>query len=129
MKMVESQGEGWSQERWFLSAKCLEERLTWRLYGTLFCDYRDLARSTRVRFATNQHLASHPSCLLGIRRVTMPIVYARCAGLDVHKTSVVVCARLIAADGTLTPHSRSYGTTTAELLKLIAWLVSLDVTH
>jgi transposase len=129
MKMVESQGEGWSQDRWFLSAECLEERLTWMLYGTLFCDYRHLAGSTRVSFATNQHLASHPSCLLCIRRVRMQIVYARCAGLDVHKKSVVVCARLIAADGTLTTHIRSFGTTTAELLKLIAWLVSLDVTH
>ncbi|HEU5085846.1 MAG TPA: IS110 family transposase, partial [Roseiflexaceae bacterium] len=55
--------------------------------------------------------------------------YARCAGLDVHKKTVVVCARLISTDGTLTTHIRTFGTTTAELLNLVAWLVALEVTH
>jgi transposase len=59
----------------------------------------------------------------------MQIMYARCAGLDVHKKSVVVCVRLISSDGTLTTHLRTFGTTTAELLKLVAWLISLEVTH
>jgi transposase len=59
----------------------------------------------------------------------MHVVYSRCAGLDVHKKSVVVCVRLLAPDGVLTTHIRSFGTTTAALLDLLAWLVSLDVTH
>lgn len=59
----------------------------------------------------------------------MQIVYERCAGLDVHKKTVVVCVRLFAADGTITRHIRTFGTTTAALLDLIAWLLSLDVTH
>lgn len=59
----------------------------------------------------------------------MQIVHARCAGLDVHKKTVVVCARLTNADGMLTTHIRTFGTTTSELLNLVAWLLSLEVTH
>ena len=59
----------------------------------------------------------------------MQIVYARCAGLDVHKKTVVVCARLVSTDGTLTTHLRTFGTTTAELLNLVTWLLALEVTH
>jgi transposase len=59
----------------------------------------------------------------------MQVVYARCAGLDVHKKTVVVCVRLVGVDGTLTTHTRSFGATTAELLNLVAWLLTLQVTH
>lgn len=59
----------------------------------------------------------------------MQIVYARCAGLDVHKKTVVVCVRLVEATGTVTTHTSTFGTTTAALLDLVAWLLSLDVTH
>jgi len=59
----------------------------------------------------------------------MQVVYARCAGLDVHKKTVVVCVRLVGADGTMTTHTRSFGTTTAELLNLVAWLLTLEITH
>jgi transposase len=59
----------------------------------------------------------------------MQIVYTRCAGLDVHKKTVVVCVRLVGDGGTLTTHTRTFGTTTAELLNLSAWLLSLEVTH
>jgi transposase len=59
----------------------------------------------------------------------MQIVYPRCAGLDVHKKTVVVCVRLVSDDGMLTTHTRTFGTTTAELLNLGAWLLSLEVTH
>ena len=59
----------------------------------------------------------------------MQIVYARCAGLDVHKKTVVVCARLLGPDATLTTHIRTFGTTTAEVLNLAAWLLALEVTH
>jgi transposase len=59
----------------------------------------------------------------------MQVVYPRCAGLDVHKKSVVVCVRLVAADGSLNFHIRSFGTTTAALLDLVTWLLSLEVSH
>jgi transposase len=59
----------------------------------------------------------------------MQVVYARCAGLDVHKKSVVACARLVAPDGQLTTHVRTVGTMTADLLALADWLLSLEITH
>ena len=59
----------------------------------------------------------------------MQVVHTRCAGLDVHKKSVVAAARLLSPDGTLTTHVRTFGTTTAALLDLVAWLLSLEVTH
>jgi transposase len=59
----------------------------------------------------------------------MQVVHTRCAGLDVHKKSVVAAVRLLSADGTLTTHVRTFGTTTAALLDLVAWLIMLEVTH
>jgi transposase len=99
------------------------------LNGTLGCDHRPKAGSTRVSFITNRHLASPKPVVLSSRSFVMQIVYARCAGLDVHKKSVVVCVRLVCADGTISTHIRSFGTTTTALLDLVAWLLSLDVTH
>jgi len=99
------------------------------LYGTLSCDHRPASGSTRVSFSTNQHLASLSRGMPSRRRVIMQVVYPRCAGLDVHKKSVVVCVRLVSVDGMLTTHLRTFATTTAELLNLVAWLISLEVTH
>lgn len=53
----------------------------------------------------------------------MEVPHPRCAGLDVHKKTVVAAVRLA------TPHQvmraiRTFGTTTAELLKLSAWLAT-----
>jgi transposase len=47
----------------------------------------------------------------------MEIVFARCAGLDVHKKTVVAC--VLTPDG---QETRTFGTVTAELLKLAVWL-------
>lgn len=57
----------------------------------------------------------------------METLYARCAGLDVHKDSVVACARLVTEAG-VQQHVRSFGTTTNELLTLADWLIALEVT-
>jgi transposase len=59
----------------------------------------------------------------------MQIVHARCAGLDVHKKTVVVYVRLVQGDGTVTTHTRTFRTMTADVLNLVAWLSSLEVTH
>jgi hypothetical protein len=59
----------------------------------------------------------------------MHIVHARCAGLDVHKKTVVVYVRLVQGDGTVTTHTRTFRTMTADVLNLVAWLCSLEVTH
>jgi transposase len=52
----------------------------------------------------------------------------RCAGLDVHKASVVACVRLIDENGELLSFTQSFGTTTSDLLKLNDWLMSYSVT-
>src|SRR6266702_1114841 len=58
----------------------------------------------------------------------MDIVVARCAGLDVHKDTVVACVRTPGPDGRRTEQVRTFGTTTVELLALRDWLVAEEVT-
>jgi len=57
----------------------------------------------------------------------MDTLFARCAGLDVHKDTVVACVRCVSAP----PHHevRSFGTTTGELIELRSWLASHGCTH
>src|SRR5262245_38987687 len=59
----------------------------------------------------------------------MNLVYTHCAGLDVHKKTVVACARIVQEDGTRSTHIRTFPTTTAHLLALVDWLLSLGITH
>ena len=47
----------------------------------------------------------------------MDVIHQRCAGLDVHKESVVACVRLV-IDGKVKQEVRTFGTTTTELLSL-----------
>jgi transposase len=58
----------------------------------------------------------------------MEVLYPRCAGLDVHKDTVVACAR-IAADGKVTQDVHSFATTTKALFELSAWLEEHRCTH
>lgn len=58
----------------------------------------------------------------------MEVLYPRCAGLDVHRDTVVACAR-VAADGRMTQDVATFGTTTSELLALSEWLTARGVTH
>lgn len=53
----------------------------------------------------------------------------RVGGLDVHKQSVVACVRVPGASGKRQQHTRTFGTTSAELLTLRDWLQEHDVTH
>lgn len=52
----------------------------------------------------------------------MQVLHERVAGLDVHKDSVVACARLTSA-GEAKRECQTFGTTTNELLNLLKWLV------
>ena len=54
----------------------------------------------------------------------MRVVYERCCGLDVHKKSVVAC--VMTPDGQKT---RTFGTTTRQLVALSDWLGEMEVTH
>lgn len=58
----------------------------------------------------------------------MEIVHPCCAGLDVHKKTVVACALTTAPNGQLHKQIRTFGTLTAELLALGDWLQTLGVT-
>ena len=58
----------------------------------------------------------------------MEVIYARCAGLDVHQKTVVACVRVTSATG-VTHDVRRFGTTTAELLALADWIASYSCTH
>jgi len=58
----------------------------------------------------------------------MEVLYPRCAGLDVHKETVVACVRL-ATGSAVERHVETFGTMTHELLALLAWLEQHAVTH
>ncbi|HNQ09343.1 MAG TPA: transposase, partial [Giesbergeria sp.] len=58
----------------------------------------------------------------------MDVIHPRCAGLDVHKQTVVACAR-IAGDGPASQEVRTFETTTSGLLALADWLESLGIEH
>ena len=59
----------------------------------------------------------------------MDVLYPNCAGVDVHKKTVVVCCRITDATGTITKETRTFSTMTADLLALSDWLTSLGITH
>ena len=61
--------------------------------------------------------------------MSLTVLYARCAGLDVHKKTVVACLLLSAASGRVSRQVRTFATTTAGLLALADWLRSQGVTH
>ncbi len=56
----------------------------------------------------------------------MDVIHRRCAGLDVHKETVVACVR-IAGEGAPTQHVQTFATTTSGLLALADWLSSYEV--
>ena len=58
----------------------------------------------------------------------MEVVYERCAGLDVHKKSVVACRIEPAEGGGWQKETRRFGTMTDELLQLADWLRAGRVT-
>jgi transposase len=59
----------------------------------------------------------------------MQVLYTHCAGIDVHKKTVVVTILLTDATGHVTKFTQTFGTMTAELLQLDAWLEEHQVSH
>ncbi len=59
----------------------------------------------------------------------MDVTYTHCAGLDVHKKSVVACCITPGVKGEKQHEIRTFGTMTADLLALSDWLLSKKVTH
>lgn len=58
----------------------------------------------------------------------MNVLHARCAGLDVHKKTVVACVR-IASGSDVTQQTQTFATTTKGLGALAIWLHEHAVTH
>ena len=59
----------------------------------------------------------------------METIYPCCAGLDVHKKTVVACVRRVEPAGRAREEVRTFGTMTADLLALADWLAEHGVTH
>ncbi len=57
----------------------------------------------------------------------MQVLHPRCAGLDVHKDTIVACVRCVSPP--MHQEVRSFGTTTAQLLELAEWLGEHDCSH
>jgi transposase len=58
----------------------------------------------------------------------MEVLHPHCAGLDVHKDSVVACIRHMVEDK-VTTHVKTFKTTTQELMALSEWLSTEAATH
>lgn len=59
----------------------------------------------------------------------MDIINACCAGLDVHKKTVVACVRRIGADGVVQREVRTFHTLTVSLIAMTDWLADQGVSH
>lgn len=57
----------------------------------------------------------------------MEVLYTRCAGLDVHKDTVVACVRCVIDP--VAHEVRTFGTTTGDLFALADWLTGHGCTH
>jgi transposase len=58
----------------------------------------------------------------------MEVMYARCAGLDVHKEQVTACRR-VATGSNVTHEVRSFSTVTSGLVALAEWLGETECSH
>ncbi len=59
----------------------------------------------------------------------MDLIFSSCAGIDVHKKSVMVCVLKAQKGRKATKEVRPFGTMTRDLLALADWLRQLEVTH
>jgi transposase len=59
----------------------------------------------------------------------MNIVHERCAGLDVHKKTVVACALVAHANGKPRKEVRTFSTMTPDIVRMRDWLKTLGITH
>lgn len=59
----------------------------------------------------------------------LPIIYKRVAGLDVHKKTVVATRMRVTNEERAEWETKTFGTTTPDLLQLHDWLSQWDITH
>jgi transposase len=58
----------------------------------------------------------------------MEVLHPRCCGIDVHKETLVVCLRLHEGRR-VQKQVQTFKTTTAEILRLVTWLIEHECTH
>ncbi|HXJ75864.1 MAG TPA: IS110 family transposase, partial [Candidatus Dormibacteraeota bacterium] len=63
------------------------------------------------------------------RRKSMQVMHLRCAGLDVHKKTVVACVMISQPDGGVEQYTATFGTMTPDILGMSDWLKGHGVTH
>jgi len=63
---------------------------------------------------------------MSLEEVEMEVLYPRCAGLDVHKDTVVAAVRLMTGDGSVRREVATFATTTPGLVALSEWLERHD---
>src|SRR4029077_19827113 len=80
--------------------------------------------STRRRFSFSKASSAQPG-----KDEAMQVIHERCAGLDVHKKKVYACIIVPENNGKKKQEIRSFGTMTADLLKLAEWLREHAITH
>src|SRR3984957_3593772 len=83
------------------------------------------------RESTQSRLLLRPLSSRGEPRgdYVVDIVYPCCAGLDIHKETVVACVRRHGGQGPARQETRTFGTATHALLALADWLSEQEVTH
>jgi len=59
----------------------------------------------------------------------MEVIYERCAALDVHKKMITACRVYTKPNGRKDQETVTFGTITAELLRLLDWLLGWGCTH
>jgi transposase len=59
----------------------------------------------------------------------MDVTFTHCAGLDVHKKTIVACCLTPGAAGAKASETRTFSTMTADLLALADWLTAHEITH
>jgi transposase len=93
---------------------------------------RDPREYPELRYERVYQTSTSPGVLRRHRtpnaEVCMEVLYPRCAGLDVHKDTVVACVRL-ARGRKVSRTTRTFGTYTGALLSLLEWLQGERVTH
>lgn len=59
----------------------------------------------------------------------MQVTHTHCAGIDVHKKTVVVCCLSEDDNGSLKRETRTFSTLTIDLLRMSEWFAILGITH
>jgi len=86
---------------------------------------RETARKAGSIIATT----GEPANSHAMEETSMQVTHVRCAGIDVHKKTVVVCCLSVDLTGNPRREIRTYPTTTSDLLRLCDWMASLEITH